>query len=172
VFYKLEAHTAWYFPGLLKGHVIEIGGRTGVADSLEGDDVPFYDRFYLGGLYSLRGFKFRNIAPRQAPTPGLNVDEPIGGNTYWFGSAEYSVPIIEKEGGVSLRFAIFYDIGSVARNSYSYSLDYMADWGLGIRLNIPRLGPLRLDYGIPLTHDQYNNGNGEFQFGFGYTRDF
>jgi hypothetical protein len=30
---------------------------------------------------------------------------------------------------------------------------------------------LRLDYGIPLHHDQFNSGNGRFQFGVGYTRE-
>ena len=173
-FYKVEAHTAWYFPGLLKGHVIEAVGRTGIADSLQGGDVPFYDRYYLGGLYSLRGFKFRNVAPRQAYNPQTpNVsNEPIGGDTYWFSSYEYSVPIFEKDGGVSLRFALFYDIGCVDERSYSYSLNYSDDWGLGMRLNIPHLGPLRLDYGIPMKHDQYNNSSGQFQFGVGYTREF
>ena len=173
-FYKLEVHTAWYFPGLFKGHVIEAVGRTGVADSLSGGDVPFYDRYYLGGLYSLRGFKFRNVAPRQAPnimTPYV-VNEPIGGDTYWFSSYEYSIPIFEKDGGVSLRYALFYDIGCVDAASYSYSLNYSDDWGMGIRLNIPHLGPLRLDYGIPLTHDKYNGSGGQFQFGVGYTREF
>ena len=173
-FYKVEAHTAWYFPGLLKGHVIEAVGRTGIADSLAGGDVPFYDRYYLGGLYSLRGFKFRNVAPRQAynpMTPDVS-NEPIGGNTYWFSSYEYSVPIFEKDGGVSLRFALFYDIGCVDAASYSYSLNYSDDWGVGMRLNIPHLGPLRLDYGIPLKHDQYNGSGGQFQFGVGYTREF
>ena len=64
-YYKVEAKTAWYFPGLFKGHVIEAVGRAGIADSLSGGDVPFYDRYYLGGLYSLRGFKYRSIAPRE-----------------------------------------------------------------------------------------------------------
>jgi outer membrane protein insertion porin family len=173
-FYKLELHTAWYFPGLFKGHVLEAVGRTGVADSLQGGDVPFYDRYYLGGLYSLRGFKFRNVAPRQAFNPQTPYvsNEPIGGDTYWFSSYEYSVPIFEKDGGVSLRFALFYDIGCVDARSYSYSLNYSDDWGMGMRLNIPHLGPLRLDYGIPMKHDKYNSGSGQFQFGVGYTREF
>ena len=71
-----------------------------------------------------------------------------------------------------MRFALFYDIGAVSADSYSYSSDYLDDWGLGMRLNIPHLGPLRLDYGIPITKDQYNKGNGQFQFSVGYTRDF
>jgi len=173
-YYKAELRTAWYFPGFLKGHVLEAVGRGGVTDSLQGGDVPFYDRYYLGGLYSLRGFKFRNIAPREpydATAPGVAQD-PIGGDSYWFGSLEYSIPIMEKEGGVSLRFALFYDIGAVDAAAYSFSANYSDDWGLGIRLNIPHLGPLRLDYGIPMSHDQYNSSSGQFQFGVGYTREF
>ncbi|MEI8291104.1 MAG: outer membrane protein assembly factor BamA [Verrucomicrobiota bacterium] len=172
-FYKVELTSSWYFPGLLKGHVIEVGGRTGVADSLNGGNVPFYDRYYLGGLYSLRGFKFRNISPREAYDPNASVaNEPVGGDTYWFGSLEYSVPIFEKDGGVGLRFALFYDIGAVSASPYTFETSYSDNWGLGMRLNIPHLGPLRLDYGIPITADKYNSSSGQFQFGVGYTRQF
>ena len=173
-FYKVELSSSWYFPGFLKGHVIEVGGRGGVADSLEGGDVPFYDRYYLGGLYSLRGFKYRNIAPREAfdPTAPNVAQEPIGGDTYWFGSLEYSVPVFEKDGGVGLRFAVFYDIGAVNAAAYNFSTSYSDNWGLGMRLNIPHLGPLRLDYGIPISHDNYNSSSGQFQFGVGWSRPF
>ena len=41
----------------------------------------------------------------------------------------------------------------------------------GIRLNIPRLGPLRLDYGIPIKHPN-NESKGKFQFSVGFTRDY
>jgi outer membrane protein insertion porin family len=170
-FYKLEAKSAWYFPGLFSGHVLEVGGRTGVGEGFSGGDVPFYDRYYLGGLYSLRGFKFRNVAPRQGNTPGLSVEEPIGGDTYWFGSAEYSLPLYEK-GELSLRYAVFYDIGCVDAKSYSYSLNFLDDWGMGLRFNIPRLGPIRFDYGIPLRKDRFNTGGAQFQIGARYTREF
>jgi len=166
-FYKVEAKTAWYFPGLFKGHVLEVVGRAGIADSLSSGDVPFYDRYYLGGLYSLRGFKYRNISPREG-----DFTEPIGGDSYWFGSMEYSIPIFEKEGGVSLRFAMFYDAGSVASDPFKFEGDFDDNWGLGFRLNIPRLGPLRIDYGVPIHHDKYNSSSGQFQFGVGYTREF
>src|SRR6185369_17198188 len=43
-FYKIVARSAWYFPGVFKGNVLEIGGRAGVAKSVHGEgDVPFYD---------------------------------------------------------------------------------------------------------------------------------
>jgi outer membrane protein insertion porin family len=177
-FYKLEMQTAWYFKGFGKGHVLEIGGRVGMADGFSGDTVPFYERYYLGGLYSLRGFEYRAISPREPnpnPAVGGYFTEPVGGNTYWFASAEYSVPIFasgETGGGLGARFAIFYDVGSVGADAYDFNLsDYSANWGVGLRLNLP-IGPLRLDYGIPLKHDQFSDGDGQFQFGVGWQRPF
>jgi outer membrane protein insertion porin family len=152
--------------------VLELVARTGVAESLQSGDVPFYERYYLGGLYSLRGFKFHNISPREHSSANTFYEEPVGGDTYWFGSAEYSIPIIEQEHGVGVRFALFYDIGNVAADPYSWSLtEFNDNWGVGLRLNLP-IGPIRLDYGIPIHHDQFNSGSGQFQFGVGYTREF
>jgi len=167
-FYKLELKTGWYFKGLAKGHVLELVGRAAVAQSLgSSQDVPFFERYYLGGLYSLRGFKYRYISPRQ---PGYN--EPVGGDSYWFGSAEYSIPIFEQERGIGVRAAIFYDIGGVGASPYNFNVsDFSDNWGLGLRLNLP-IGPLRLDYGIPIRHDQYSGSSGQFQFGVGWTRQF
>jgi outer membrane protein insertion porin family len=179
-YYKLEGKTAWYFPGFFTGHVLELVGRAGVADSVSAGDVPFYDRYYLGGLYSLRGFRFRDIAPRD-PTFGPNgtgsnptmPNEPIGGDTFWFGSAEYSIPIFEKDNGPGVRFALFYDVGAVYEKAYSFAgQNFDDDWGVGLHINIPRLGPLRLEYGIPIHHDQYNGDTGRFQFGVGWQRPF
>jgi outer membrane protein insertion porin family len=159
-FYKLELKSEWYFKGFFPGHVLEILGRTGVADSLQSGDVPFYERYYLGGQYSMRGFHYRGVSPREA-----GFTEPIGGDSYWFGSAEYSIPVIER-----LRFAVFYDAGNVSALPYTYNFENLNDnWGVGIRLNLP-IGPLRLDYGVPIHHDQFNGDSGRFQFGVGYTR--
>jgi len=166
-YYQWELRSAWYVRGLFKGHVLELSGRGGVTEGYNGDDVPFYDRFYLGGLYSLRGFEYRDISPRE---PGF--DEPIGGNTFAFASAEYSIPIINKVGSGGVRFAFFYDIGFVNAKAYDFDgKNYSDDWGIGLRLNLP-IGPLRLDYAFPINHDQFSDGDGRFQFGVGYTREF
>ena len=176
-FYKLELKSAWYFKGFMSGDVLEVAGRVGVADSLDNSDVPFYDRYYLGGLYSLRGFRYREIGPSQPLVNDPTRHEPVGGNTYWFATAEYSTPIIER-----FRFAVFYDIGMVYPGSYSFTPGpssvagrdtgrYADNWGIGFRLNLP-IGPLRLDYGIPITSPPGIGGSGRFQFGVGYTREF
>jgi len=171
-YYKVEAKTAWYFPGLFKGHVIEAVGRAGIADSLSSGDVPFYDRYYLGGLYSLRGFRYRSIAPRETPHFTGVIQDPIGGDSYWFGSVEYSLPIFEKDNGPGVRFSVFYDVGDVGAQPYSFSGNFNDNWGLGLHINIPKLGPLRLEYGVPINHDQYNGRSGRFQFGVGFSRPF
>jgi outer membrane protein insertion porin family len=167
-FYKLGLQSARYIRGFFPGHVLELGGRAGVAEAFgSSSDVPFFERYYLGGPNSLRGFKYNYVSPRQ---PGL--DEPIGGDSYWFASAEYSIPIFEQEHGIGVRFALFYDIGSVGRRPYDFNLSQFSDnWGLGLRLNLP-IGPLRLDYGIPIRHDQNNSSSGQFQFNVGWERPF
>ena len=167
-YYRLELKTRWYFKGLAAGHVLELVGGTGVAEAYGStESVPFFDRYYLGGINTLRGYYYRNVSPRQPDSPGFHSNEPIGGDTYWFWSAEYSVPIIER-----LRFAVFYDIGDVQLDPFSYDVsNFTSNWGLGVRLNLP-IGPLRLDYGIPLRHDHYSSSSGKFQFTAGYVRPF
>ena len=91
------------------------------------------------------------------------------------GSAEYSIPLIER-----LRFAVFYDVGMVYQDAYSFDPDgfntgtYNDNWGVGLRLAIPQLGPapLRLDYAFPITHGTDTSGAGRFQFSVGYQRPF
>ena len=164
-YYHLDLKSHWYIKGFRSGHVLEVVGGIGTAEAYGSTpDVPFYDRFYLGGPESLRGFKYRSVSPREADS---GSKEPIGGNSYWFGSLEYSIPIIER-----LRFALFYDIGNVESKSYSFSMSSFSDnWGVGLRLNLP-IGPLRLDYGIPIHHDKFNGSSGQFQFGASFDRPF
>jgi outer membrane protein insertion porin family len=160
-FYKLELESAWYFKGLAKGHVLEFVARIGTIEPYGDSDLThIWDRFYLGGAYTLRGYKYRDVGPKDS------FGEPIGGNAYWMGSIEYSLPIIER-----LRFAVFYDIGTVNPEAWDFNASNYADnWGLGLRLNIPQMGPLRLDYGFPLTHDDTVSGKPRFQFSVGYSR--
>lgn len=167
-FYKVELDARRYIRGFAPGHLLELIGRIGVVDNHGVDeDVHLYDRFYLGGLYSLRGYQFRDVGPYDS-----TGEEPIGGRTFWFASAEYSIPIIER-----LRLAAFYDIGNVYPLAYSFDVGgpeygaYTDNWGIGIRLNIPGMGPLRLDYALPITHDPFVDSDGRFQFSVGYTRD-
>jgi outer membrane protein insertion porin family len=118
--------------------------------------VPIFDRLFLGGSNNLRGFAFRDVGPRD------NQGEPLGGQSMARATAELTFPIITKARG-----AIFYDTGFVNSDPYDFSTkDIASDVGVGIRLDLP-IGPLRLDYGIPIQRDG-RSGGGHFNFNVGY----
>ena len=118
--------------------------------------MPIFERLFLGGTNDLRGFDFREVGPKDAR------DEPIGGRTLAHATVELTYPIIEK-----VRAAVFYDTGFVNRDAYDWSTDDLAsDVGFGLRLDLP-IGPIRVDYGIPIQKAG-NDGGGKFNFNVGY----
>jgi outer membrane protein insertion porin family len=118
--------------------------------------VAYYSKFYLGGPTTLRGFEFRDVSPRDT------AGEPIGGKTYGFFSAEYSMDIVSP-----IRWAIFYDAGFVNTGAYDFNpRTYNDNFGIGLRLQVAG-SPLSLDFGIPLTGTKANLKGNQFNFSFG-----
>jgi outer membrane protein insertion porin family len=160
-YYRLEAKGSQFFPTFeIQNQVLAVIGRVGILDAFgDTDQVPFYDRFYLGGPYTLRGFDYREVGPKVS-VAGDRV--PVGGNTYGFLSLEYTMDIIEP-----LRFALFYDAGVVNKGAYDFATsNYNDNFGFGLRILIAG-APLSLDYGIPITTDADNDDGGQFNFSFG-----
>ncbi len=162
--YKLQAKTQFYFPFFNK-HVLQLIASAGVVEafgSSSGDnapfnDVPIFDRYFLGGANTLRGFGYRKVGPKDVN------NEPIGGNTSLYGTVEYTFPIVER-----IRGAFFFDIGQIQEDAYRFNEDdFHANVGIGVRLNLP-IGPLRLDYGYPVWRDPDSGTNGRVQFSVGY----
>lgn len=157
-YYRLELRGAQFFPIFRpQTQVIGILARGGVVQNY-GDSprVPFYDRYFLGGPNTLRGFEFRDVGPKDA------FGEPIGGKSYGFLSIEYSLDIVSP-----IRFAVFYDAGFVNRGAYDFNpANYNDNWGFGLRLFVAG-APLSLDFGIPLTTDRFNDRGNQFNFSFG-----
>lgn len=157
--YQLELQSTAYWP-VWFDHVFNLRGWISVVDSHGSDDrVPLFDRLFLGGARTLRGFKYRKVGPKD------ENGEPIGGRSGWYATAEYTIPVVDK-----LRFATFYDIGMVYDEAYEFETsEYNSDWGVGIRLDFPGF-PLRLDYAWPLETDEFNDrSSGRFQFSIGYV---
>jgi outer membrane protein insertion porin family len=122
-----------------------------------GNSVPIYDRLYLGGANNLRGFKFQDVGPKD------QFGDDLGGNSLARFTVEYTIPIVER-----VRAAVFYDTGFVNAGSWSFSTSNVnSDFGFGLRLDLP-IGPIRIDYGIPVQSDKFNNSSGRFQFSVGY----
>ncbi len=154
---KTELRSAFFIPTFELGdQVISILGRAGSIWEYSDKPSPFFDRFYLGGPDSLRGFDYRDVGPVDG---SRGFYEPIGGNSYGFGSIEYSIKLAD-----AMRIAIFYDIGFVNQGDFDFSPEnYNDNWGIGIRLLV--LGnPLRLDFGIPMTATEIYDEDGDLLF--------
>jgi len=166
--YGMDLDASQYFH-LPYDTILLLNGEIGVANTW-GDQtiVPIYDRLYLGGAYNLRGFRFRDVGPKD------NNGNPVGGSTLTRYTIEYTIPIIER-----VRFAIFYDGGFVNPGAWSFGPEqvpnskgrfsggFNQDVGFGVRLDLP-IGPIRVDYGFPIQEDSFSSRSGQFQFSVGY----
>ena len=137
--------------------VLALIPRFGVVQNYgKSTDVAYYDRWFLGGPDDLRGFEYRDVGPRDVN------GEPIGGKTYGMFTAEYQLDLVKP-----IRFAIFYDAGFVNSDAYDFNPShYNDDFGIGLLMFVAG-APLRLDFGVPLTHDHVNKKGNQFNFSFG-----
>jgi outer membrane protein insertion porin family len=155
--YGFDLVAAKYFPLPKDGILILNGEVATVSTWAGGSDVPLWDRLYLGGANNLRGFKFRDVGPKDSS------GEPIGGDSLARLTVEYTFPIIDR-----VRGAVFYDVGFVNAGQYSFTTsDINSDVGFGVRLDLP-IGPIRLDLGFPIQKDQYSTKSPQFTFNIGY----
>jgi outer membrane protein insertion porin family len=140
--------------------IFSLNGELAFVDATDGN-VPIFDRMFLGGGRTLRGFEFRDVGPRD-PVTG----EVIGGQSLGFLSAEYTVPVIDN-----VRAAIFYDLGFVNADSWDPSpSDLYHDIGIGVRLKLPISPvPIALDYAFPIeSPDPIADKGGQFNFYLNY----
>ncbi len=141
--------------------IFSVNSELAFVDGISGD-VPIFERMFLGGGRTLRGFKFRDVGPRDVGY----TNDVYGGQSLGFLSMEYTVPIIE-----TVRAAVFSDMGFVNSSSWDPSpSDLYTDVGLGIRLKLPISPlPLALDYAIPVsTPDKQADQGGQFNFYLNY----
>ena len=134
-----------------------------VVNSHGDGDIPIFERQFLGGARDVRGFEFRDLGPRDAEGPNA-TNEVLGGATSLFASLELTYPIVEK-----VRGAVFFDLGIVNEDSWDFDTGALAtDAGVGLRLDLP-LGPLAVDYAIPLeVPDEEADNGGQFNFYLNY----
>lgn len=146
----------------LRGDTIfSINAGLATVDSYGGHEVPIFERLYLGGPYNMRGFRFRDVAPNN---PLYSGDETMGGRSSFFCQFEYSIPVIEE-----VRVAVFYDIGFVNNDAFDFGTSkIVSDFGIGLRLNLP-IGPLAVDYAIPMEKNNAIDRGGQFQFYLNYS---
>ena len=155
-FAKYTFTTAWFFPvfwDVVFMARTEVGIGHGWGDDT---DLPVFERYFLGGLETMRGFEPGSVGPKDPATGDV-----IGGDKEVFCNFEFIFPIVKK---MELRGVFFYDMG----NAYLDTIDvgnFRHAVGGGIRWHSP-LGPLRIEAGYKL--DRLDDESAfEWAFGLG-----
>jgi outer membrane protein insertion porin family len=169
---KSDLSGRYYYP-LLKdpawgNYILSVGGTIGYGIGLggaSGSDLPLFDRYFTGGINSVRGYTDRTLAPREKQvickrikngdlpsgdgcnpgfSPRINT-VLVGGNKQAVGNIETTFPVMEQYG---LRGVAFFDMGN-AFDTFRFS-DLRRSVGVGARWLSP-FGPLRVEFGFPLN---------------------
>lgn len=141
-------------------------GEFGLLTPYGDRQIPFYERYRLGGYNDLRGYGFDDIGPRfyvwQAPGDVLR-DVNKGGNKQLYFQAEYFFPIIPE---ANIKGLFFTDIGRVYDDNEPITLKgFKRDFGFGFRWITP-IAPFRFEWAYPYENGEV--GDMEFVFSIGY----
>lgn len=143
-YYKVEFRGINYYPFLGDLFVLSTGIKLGSTGSFNGDPVPLYDRYFLGGGDSVRGFSYRSIGPEDIY--GSNY----GGQSMYVITAEVTHPIYSI-----VRGAVFCDIGDAMANEFGPIRTPNIGAGYGLRIQIPNIAmPIKLDLAYPVVNHQ------------------
>jgi outer membrane protein insertion porin family len=164
-FTKVDGFTSWFYPGFfIDDTAFHIKISAGQVWENEEGTLPDYEKFYLGGINTIRGFETRSIAvtiTETDPETGEVEEYKVGGKIMWFTNLEYHFPLV-KAGG--LRGLFFYDAGNVYENKWDFN-DIKQSVGAGLRWLSP-MGPMRLEWGYVINPAPgEDSSNWEFSMG-------
>ena len=181
-YFKLTYRNKFYFPVTENVTTLlrtDIAYGTGFGST---DVYPFYERFFAGGLRTVRGYDSNSLGPKSIPkiidingVPSVTASAPIGGDIRTVASAEliFPVPFVEKPPS-SVRLSVFYDIGNVflqrdvLENNYNGGFnaqELRSSYGVSFIWLAP-IGPLRFSY-AQTVNDQAGDDKQAFQFSIG-----
>lgn len=152
-FAKFELSHRQFFPLFWKT-VASINGDIGYLLRTSGE-LPVSEKFFLGGLRSIRGFKTREVGPKEG-------DTYIGGEKSAYFNVEWLFPLSEK---YKLKGLLFFDAGNAWKESETYFTHMRTSAGYGVRWFSP-LGPLRFEWGYNL-HPRDGEKGSVFEFSMG-----
>jgi len=172
-FARFIGQSSFYYP-LMWNTVLSLRGELGYMMRI-GKEIPIDEKFYLGGISTLRGYSSRTVSPTSTsyltsvdPVTGLATTTPstvyLGGIKEAVFNAEYVFPIIKDAG---LKGVAFFDAGNSYGPGEQYFSKVLMSYGLGVRWYSP-MGPLRLEYGIPVNpREGIDSASGKFEFSIG-----
>ncbi|MBI4681031.1 MAG: outer membrane protein assembly factor BamA [Nitrospirae bacterium] len=152
-FIKSVVDSAWFFPAKWDT-TFNIRGRVGAAKGFAGNKLPLYERFYVGGISTVRGLGFGDGGPRD------ENGEKIGGSKELIFNVEYIFPIAKD---IKLKGVVFADSGSAFDKLENINLRNTA--GFGVRWMSP-FGPIRLEWGFNLS-PKHDEGKNKIEFTMG-----
>ena len=146
-------------PDQTNRHVLSVLSHVGWT----GNDTPAYDRFFLGGSTTMRGFRYRGASVRES-----QYQQVVGGNFLLYGSLEYLFPITAND---QFRGLIFCDAGTSQPRLDDWTQKMRVAPGFGFRIAIPQLGPapLALDFAFPVVKEDLDDKE-IFSFTMGFFR--
>ena len=138
---KVVGELGWFIP-LYKGLVTFLHGESGYVREIQGYKLPDYEKFYLGGMNSIRGFAFQDINIKGINSDGKVTEE--GGEKYVQFNFELTYPLFKDLGIVGV---VFYDTGNVYGKGEAIDFGNLRQAaGYGIRWYSP-IGPIRIEGG-------------------------
>jgi outer membrane protein insertion porin family len=138
-FVKGLLETSWFFP-LPLSTVLNLRGKFGIIEPYGGRETPIYEKFFVGGLYTVRGFEYGKAGP-------IDINEdPLGAEKMVVFSAEWLFPLSRE---IGLRGAVFFDAGK-GFDEWRDATPLRTGAGAGIRWFSP-MGPIHIDLGFNLS---------------------
>ncbi len=138
-FIKGMVETSWFFPLPLKT-VLNLRGKVGFVEPYGGREVPIYEKLYVGGLQTVRGFEYGMAGPYD------ENKEPLGAKKMVSFQSELIFPLSSE---IGLKAAIFWDVGK-GFDRFSDITPLKMGVGAGIRWFSP-FGPIHIDLGFNLN---------------------
>jgi outer membrane protein insertion porin family len=158
-FNKVWGRSAWFFPFYWDTSFM-VQGKWGYLKKRSGGDLPTYEKWFLGGMSSIRGFEYADVSPYDPVT----LDK-VGGEKMMCYNVEYRFPILKDLGILGV---VFFDAGNVYTSEKNVEeRDLATSVGGGVRWYSP-MGPLRIEWGYNLD-PQRDEDTSVFEFSMGTT---
>ena len=146
-FVKVLGQTSWFFPLPLRT-TLNIRGQAGFITPYGGRDLPIYEKFFVGGINTVRGFEYGKAGPIDIPT-----GDPIGAKKMVVFSVDWIFPLSRE---IGLQGALFFDVGK-GFDKFSDITPLRFGAGPGIRWFSP-FGPIHIDLGFNLNRKKGEKG--------------
>ncbi|MCX7895605.1 MAG: outer membrane protein assembly factor BamA [Thermoanaerobaculum sp.] len=161
-----ELGFSFFYP-LSRRYILAANLEGGMIRPYGGSSIPLYDRYFLGGERSLRGFSYYSVVPRKANGDYFLTENGsrMGGDRYLQLNLEYQIKL-----GGPIKFILFADLGNTWHELQGWQLGLLRySAGAELRITLPIFqAPLRFIYGVNLKPFP-DEKRSDFQFSIGTT---